>query len=706
MKMHSTLSLTSLMVALAAAYPSGSMAQESSNAATMPTVVITGKRPNDYVVRESSIGTKLDIPLQELPQSAQVVTSEMIRDQGLTSLQDVMKNISGTNPTGPTPTQSWYWTGYNIRGFQVGPLTDGLPTTYGAASRATDLMVNIERIDVLKGPSAAAYGASQDGSLGGVINFVSKQPLATPRYEAGLTVDRYGSLSPSLDLTGPVNEDKTILYRVTGQFDDRKNFIDDYQRKSWGIFPSVTFTNQRGTSLALQAEYTERKAPYYPGLPYVGTVDTTSYSLPIGRNFNEPGIGTRTTTYQTARATLKHQLTQDWSLEFIALRYRGVEAYGGADILDVNSDNTINRRFLDYRETDDDKTVDLRLQGRMVVLGMENMMLIGAQRQDYLGQTNSLYGDLTPINLFQPVYGATPTNVNYPYPLYVDHSVYSGLYIQDQLALTPSLKLLFGARYSTIKDDIKDNFARSLHELTPSVGLSYAVSSSVSLFAGYARGVSPTFGYFDPAGPTPKPERSRQYEAGVKLALSSDLAANFAVFNLEHQNASIADPNSLDGYQKQVGKERSSGFEADLAGALTRNLNVTAVYGYTAAKVILGDGIPSGDRLQNNPKHSGRLFAVYRFDGNGPLTGLRLGGGAYFASQREATLPNSVKLPGYATLDAMASYELRPGSEISLNLHNLGNRRYFENAMVLRGNVTVQPGAPFNAVLNYRMSFQ
>lgn len=706
------ITLTILFIFLA--YPNESKAQENMANNQLSTIVVTSPRENNYDVRETSIGTKFDIPLKELPQSAQIITAEMIRDQGLTSLQDVMKNISGTNPTGPIPAQAWFWTGFNIRGFQVGPLTDGLPTTYGAASRATDLMVNIERIDVLKGPAAVAYGASQDGSLGGVINLVTKQPLAIPRHEVGFTVDRYGSLSPSFDVTGPLNEDKTILFRVTGQQDDRKTFIDQNGRTSKGIFPTLTFTNHRDTSLTLQAEYTERNVQYYPGLPYTGTVDTSSYALPISRNYNEPG-NYRKTTFETMRATLKHQLNSEWSLEMIALRFRGVEAYAGADILEVNSDNTINRRFIDSRETDEDKTIDLRLRGRTHILGLENNLLIGFQRQDYMGHNNQLEGGLTPINLFQPNYGATPTNFHDLYPPYVDHSVYSGLYIQDQLALTPALKFLFGARYNSIKDDIKDGFTNpntSTQELTPSLGATYAITNSVSLFAGYSRGVTPAWCNCDPAGPSPKAQRSRQYEAGVKLALSNDLSANFAVFNLEHLNA----PISQGVYSIQVGKERSTGFEADLTGGLTRNLNLTAAYGYTQAKVIIGDGIPTGDRLQNNPVNSGRLFAVYRFNNNGPLAGLRVGGGAYYASEREATLPNSVKLPGYTTLDAMASYELSKGSVISLNLHNLSNRRYYENAIFNRyyanaiynhdfNVLNVQPGAPFNAVLNYRITY-
>jgi iron complex outermembrane recepter protein len=704
----------SISFGLVLCMPSKSNAQNAKEA-ELPDVVITDRSPDrNYVVEESSIGTKLDIPLQELPQSAQIITSAVIHDQGITSLQEVMKTIGGSSPSTTNPPSASYWTNYNIRGFAVSPLTDGLPTTYGAASRATDLLINIDRVDVLKGPAAVAYGASQDGSLGGVINLVTKQPLSTPRQEFNVSLDRFGSISPSFDLTGPLNEEKTILFRLTGQENRDKSFINSNNQNSFGVFPTLKFTDLHGTSLTLQAEYTERKTAYYPGLPY-----PTEFSLPTNANYGEPSISRPTTSYSTQRATFEHEINDDWTAQIIVLKFKGVEAYAGSDLLDFQGNTSVvNRQALNYREVDEDTSYDVRLHGKVNFLGLENKLLFGFQRQNYLGMTDTSYALLDPIDILNPIYGATPTGWTPTGPTYVDHSTYSGIYFQDQVKLTSALKVLFGLRYSIIKDNIYDpggnDVNQTLNALSPSIGATYALTNNVSLFAGYNQGISPALGHYLP-GTQVLPERSRQTELGLKFALAHDLSASFAVFNLEHYNASIPAPSDPVNYVIQTGLERSRGFEADLTGAVTHNMQVQAYYAFTDARVIVSgyDSIPSGTPFINTPLQSSRVFAVYNFNGNESKTGLRIGGGLTYVGEREATIPSTFKLPAYSTLDAMVGYKFDRQTELTMSFQNLTNRTYYVTGSggawdFFNGNSStsvVVPGTPFNAVLNLRTVF-
>ena len=124
------------------------------------------------VVVSSGLATKSDMSLMETPAPVVIVDKALIESQGIDSLQDVIRNVSGLTQAGNN-----YGIGDNlvIRGLGANYTYDGM---YGGAGlgntfNPTRSLTNVESIEVLKGPATGLYGM---GSAGGVINLIEKKP--------------------------------------------------------------------------------------------------------------------------------------------------------------------------------------------------------------------------------------------------------------------------------------------------------------------------------------------------------------------------------------------------------------------------------------------------------------------------------------------------------------------------------------------------
>ncbi|MHC5747848.1 MAG: TonB-dependent receptor plug domain-containing protein, partial [Nostoc sp.] len=175
-------------------------------------LLVTGEQ-DGYRVRDSSTGTRTDTPLRDIPQSIQVIPQEVLRDQQATRVEDALKNVPGVTQLGGIyGSQS----NFTIRGFRADSgnilrdgLFDGTASVTGQA--VSSELFNIERVEVLKGPASVLYGSA---SPGGTINLVTKKPLRDPFYRVDATIGNYAFYSGGVDLSGPLNDSKSALYRL------------------------------------------------------------------------------------------------------------------------------------------------------------------------------------------------------------------------------------------------------------------------------------------------------------------------------------------------------------------------------------------------------------------------------------------------------------------------------------------------------------
>jgi iron complex outermembrane receptor protein len=194
-------------------------------------VEIRGQISRSYKSDYSFFGTKTQAALKDIPQSVSTVTRELISDKMELTLKDAVTDVSGVN-------QYSGFDEYTIRGFRAENARNinglrGYNTTYTSA-----MLVNIERIEVIKGPTATLYGNSDPG---GTINLVTKKPLDKGDAEANITAGSWNHLGLQGGVTGPFNKSKTVLYGLNAGYDQTHSFRNQFYAKSFQIASSLSF---------------------------------------------------------------------------------------------------------------------------------------------------------------------------------------------------------------------------------------------------------------------------------------------------------------------------------------------------------------------------------------------------------------------------------------------------------------------------------
>lgn len=164
-------------------------AQTDEETTELEAVDIKGRAQAFYQEKTTRIGSKTDIDILHLPQSAQVLTEQLIRDQAARDITDLYRSIAGVS--------EFSYSGVTFRGFRDSGnvFYDGVRGDPYSGFSVPQLF-NVERVDVLKGPAAALYGG---GEPGGMINYVTKKPEFQQERTATLTLGNDDTIGASVD---------------------------------------------------------------------------------------------------------------------------------------------------------------------------------------------------------------------------------------------------------------------------------------------------------------------------------------------------------------------------------------------------------------------------------------------------------------------------------------------------------------------------
>lgn len=651
-----------------------------------------------YRAKRSATGTKTDTPILEMPAAVQVVPRKVIEDQGALNLKDVYENVSSVAQAGNTQNAQTEVRPI-IRGFESPVLLrNGLRSTLVGA---VDL-VNIERVEVLKGPASILYGALQPG---GIVNYVTKRPLAAPSYSLEQQVGMYDLFRTAGDVTGPVTEDGSLLYRLNVAYTNADSFREDIELERVAAAPSFLWRPSERTELLLDFAYLRETQPYDTGIPLSLSGDPL-----VSRKtfFNDADLaGRRISDYQ-ASYQLAHEFNEVWSvrhqLQFHraeanneSLRPRGVSA---------NNSMLLLRYQNEFRQEDEIQgVVDVTAKfdtgpiAHTLLLGTEAIFQDSDFRRFRVNAPNAPIVENADVNFTPPA--------SQPQEVMLGETRWYALYVQDQIAMLEDgrLKLLLGGRFDIVHQQNSTDGASSPDvddkAVTGRIGLLYQF---VPAFAGYAS-VSQSFqpqlnGTLDASGQPLDPERGLQYELGIKASLLDDrLLATAAIFQIEKTDVAVFD-QALFNATGQIAnipgvEQRSRGFEFDLVGAVTEQINVIANYSYTETETIKNEADPSvvGGRLGGVPKHKARLWMTYQFT-EGPLSGFGFGGGVRYVSENSAQFATAIRLDPYAVFDLGAWYTWN-ALRFGLNVYNLFDKHYIVRAS---DRSIAHPGAPFTIV--------
>ena len=670
---------------------------------TGETIVVIGHRQT-YAAPDSASATRTDTPLINVPQSVQVLTHKLIDEQDRRTLGEALVNVSCVTPT---RSDEVLFIPPILRGFPAEVYLDGLPV-FAGNQQAFDPegLVGVERIEVLKGPSATLYGGGLGTPLGGLINVESERPNDKAGGFVAMRAGSFDTWNPYGDINLPLSSG--VSARIAAEYQHNASWIDKITGDKWSVQPSLSVQIDPATDLLLQGQFNHRRQLEYSGLPadtaLAGALDRNAFpGSPLGqpRTRNDNNMGT---------VTLRHRFTDTLKLTVSSRYYASAIDESGSFVdpdffpNDPATPTVYPVAPVTMVTRTKEATLDANLAATVHALGGTHDLLAGVNydRTSFISSMGLMVSN-TPegtINLAHPVYDLTFTPQLPVNSTENDHYTTFAGYVQDQ-ATYGRLHVTGALRVTSLKFDETSDYgvanSKTYTHLSPRIGATFDVVPGVALFAGYATAFRAAFAFIGRAAP--KPESARTIEGGVKLGLTSiGLSGVLAWFDQTHDNVATPDP-TYPGFSIQAGQQRARGLEADVVWEPTPAFSLLANYAYTDAKVAADNAIPVGSLLARVPKSSGRLAARYRIL-HGPAKGLSFGAGITAFTARQLTLPNTIAVPGYAAIDAQAAYEIGRFA-LSVSVVNLGGRRAWDPYSYF-GNAIVAPNQPRSAFVTLK----
>jgi iron complex outermembrane receptor protein len=660
-------------------------------------IIVTANR--GYAAPDAVTTTRTATPVEEVPQSIQTLTRDLIEEQDLQTLSDALVNVSGVVPNGQEQAvlQSTL-----VRGFGVNTFIDGVPTYMlpaGVGDPAT--LVQVERIEVAKGPTATLYGGGSGAPLSGLINMVSRTPGDELSGELSARVGAFETWGISGGLNVPVAGG--VAFRVDGIAEQADSHIDFLTSEKYALYPSLLVGLGEDTRLIVRGRYSRFEQTEYAGLPYelldpVQLIDSDVFAgaRDLPRTFVKN---------QALTGELNHDFSDEVTATVVASRVLSkFEEWTSFPYGQIAG--TIYNFGNGQLPSDSQKTyVSGTISAQVGDGAFRQRLLAGVDydHTDYYGAMyfNPAWATIDYANpLPAPAFGPLP-------PFFFDQTdrlESVAVFAQDQIAIGDAIDVTLGLRWTSI--DVASDMglfggtAETYDKITPRIGVTAEVVNGVSLFGGYAEGFQGVVGgaFY---GLTPKPETSQAWEGGLKLAQPvPGLSGTIALYRITRQNVLVSVPNTF--FYSQAGEQRSQGVELDLVYEPTPTFSLLANYAFTEAEVTEDTTIPVGSRLRAVPRHSGRIAARYRFLG-GELDGFSFGAGLTAVSRRELTLPNTLSVPGNVLVDAQASKQFG-AFRVAISAVNLLGEKAFDPYQYFGGTYVI-PVQPRSAFVTFGIDF-
>jgi len=732
----------------------------------LPAVTVSGAAPGGYIADQpTSVATKTRLPPRQTPFTVNQASAELIRERGDANVYDTLEGFAGVTTTsnngdiGQSMSRS-----INVRGFNTGStgqlLVNG-QRTYSSASfaRSPD---SLERVELLRGPAALYYGAAEPG---GIINYAYKRPRAEAAYTVAARTDSEGSYGGMADMTGPLNGDASLRYRLVGSYKRHEDDQDHIWQEPKSVLAALSWVPNARFDTTLTYERMDMKAVpeqennfrvNNPGRP-----DHGQY-YPVPRDFFWGSLNDR--------AAMKTD-TLLWDLGWRPDETFNVNAYGSYQEIGQWWQNT---RADNRAGPDADGNVPRYVSGRQTEernwsmgLDFSGSVPTGPFRHDWLAGGG--YGHMQsrtsgrqvasesrpgqpytpgPINIFDPHYEDWP----YQYRVWDDPLGEPqkrndlNLYLQDIMHLpdrrTRIMLAMGWAQYDSRPADRSQR--NKVSRWSPRVAVMHDITPSATVYASYGESFSPnSLGLLDMSGQyITEPQQGKQYEIGYKQDLF-DARAMFtaALFRIDKKNMPMAAqaegdcdptaaprpgvPGSTDGSGDcrtgLAGLERSQGIELELSGMLTDWWAASLSYAYLKTEYVdTEDPFSKGRSKPNLPEHNLSLwnkFRVYRDPryGTGYVgVGLRAWSESHGSWRDPAagTYYNPGSRtdwnPGYGIVDLAFFYDntLANGMElkVQLNVQNLFDKTYYDRNRFANGQTLVW-GNERRAMLSAQLSF-
>ncbi len=674
-----------LAVLLMSAYPAlAANTQEGSadNVERLEEIIVIG----DANRTAATTATRVSVDALSTPFTISVVPEHVIEASASRTLADALRyagTVGGTDNFGNAGEF------FSSRGFQLANgrnyFRDGL--RYRKFGQVP--LYDIERIEILRGPASVLYGALEPG---GVLNMVSRTPSDSFAARARIRTGEFDYFQGTFDVTGPVADG--LSARVQGVFEDAGSFRDLVENRSTGTTATVDWRPGASTLVTGRASWFKDRRTADRGI-VMAFQDDGRFEDAQGRRFDFADVprsrflgesfGENEFRDVNLSLSVRHDLGSDWQLRGDIVRADQKEervyiwAIGAGQI--VGEDGLLNRQIGDWNARLKGSLGRLELAGEFRTGSLRHNLLVGGEMERFNNDRTNERFQFVPINVFEPSYLASrpengPQTVDAPFGSKLRTR---GLYVQNIVDLGEHFVLLAGARNDRVTDDNPLNNQRRLksNSWTPQVGLVWRPTPFVSPYVSYTRSVVPQSGS-DRFGAPFDPQRGKQVEGGIKLDIrAARTVITAAAFRLDRDNLTMTDPEDP-AFRRLTGLQRSKGFELSIDSAPIDGLRLNLAYNHLFSAEFVNDNSFAGNTIPNAPEGAFGAFAIYELQ---TVPGLRFSGGLTHVGKRFGIANNSFSLPTYTLLDVGVRYRLTENLELSANVRNLFDEKYFTGAI-------------------------
>lgn len=666
-------------------------------------VEISGKAPGSttegtgsYTSGSTSSAIRLNLSPRETPQSVTVLTRQLLDDQNINNLTDAMVatpgiRVSRINVGTDEVSGSFISRGARINSFQI----DGVPAFSTARqAESTDIY---DRVEVVRGATGMMNSL---GSPSATVNLIRKRPTYESQVQINAEAgnwDRYGG---GFDVSGPLNEVKTVRGRLVTQYRDQGAWTDHFNQEKTTLYGILDIDLSDSTLLTTGfSQHTQNtKSPMNPV--------TLTYSSGRPIKFDAKDSDTPPWTYYDHKLTntfisIEHQFSPDWigKAEFSNNQHKSDSLYFSNDtVIDEPGTGAYFSSVNRYKPEIDANSIDAYLIGSFSLLNRQHDAMIGAS----FSKSDTLSRD----------YRATYSNGSYYIP---DHfewantlpkpdlitqtgksnisSTQDSLYVSTRFNINDATKLLLGGRVTDWKQD-RDTTSYSQNTkikssiesnglFVPYVGLVYDLNETWSIYTSYTSMFNPHGDNIrDVNGGPLTPEEGISYEAGIKASLNEGrLNSSLSVYRTELDNQALFVRQNV---YENISGTKTEGIELELNGKITDNWNIGGGYSFNKIEN------KKGERLYTiTPQHIFKIFTSYQLPG--AWHNITVGGGVGWESKSHNDLsccsPHKEDSHFTAT-NLMARYKITENLTTSINIDNVFNEKYLMGYNTWAGSYT------------------
>lgn len=640
------------------------------------------------------------MPLKNIenPQVYSVVHKELFQEQVATDIAGVMRNATGVVPL------NYPSGGFALifRGFTVGiNARNGMETL---SSRSSVGIANIERIEVLKGPSGTLFGSSAS-SFGGVVNLVTKKPFEATATEIAYTAGSFGTNQLTADINTPLTKDKNVLFRLNVGVNREKSFLDYGFSKSLSFTPSLAFKANEKLTFNIDAELynVNSTKPLYPAASATsGVTNPSDIQLDYKKSLVHEDADAKSSSSK-AFVQAEYQISNSWrSTTLFSYVSENVE-YSYQVTPTWTSPTTATLRALVFGPISSNYTnIQENINGEFKTGVLKHKLVTGVNYRYYTDTFSSAGTPAAPAAPFRtidvskdfvPVRKKDIDAILTVPTIRAGRNEYTAsAYVSDVISYADRVSLMLSLRLDNFdrKESRSTNGtitpAYNQNSLSPKLGIVYQViKNQISVFGNYMNG----FQNLAPVTQSSTNEQlildpiyANQYEGGIKAELfNKKLSTTISYYNIAIDNAVLRYNNGAVVDYSQGGEQVSKGFDFELIANPIPGLDIIAGYAYNDNTYVTGTTVSgtkvtdiAGKKAADAPENVWNFWTSYK--SQNILKGLGIGFGANYVDESYMSTDNIFYIPSYTIFNSTVFYE-QPKWRVGIKINNITNEKYW-----------------------------